>query len=54
MTRPNKDQQSTKPESKKSSSTKTEINKGKAELSDDELKKVSGGASTKKPREGGW
>jgi bacteriocin-like protein len=50
MATPKKDQD--KPESKKPASIKTEIKKGQVELSDDDLKKVTGGS--KKPLTIGW
>jgi bacteriocin-like protein len=48
MTTPKKGQEKTRPEPKKPAGIKAEINKGKAELSDDELKTVTGGATSRK------
>ena len=48
MTTSRKDQDKAPPASKKSGNPSAEINKSKAELSDDELKKVTGGATSRK------
>ena len=48
MTTPKKGQEKPTPASKKPAGIRAEIDKGKAELSDDELKKVTGGATSRK------
>jgi bacteriocin-like protein len=48
MTTSKKGQEKPSPAPKKPASVRAEIDKGKAELSDDELKKVTGGSSSQK------
>jgi bacteriocin-like protein len=48
MTTSKKGQEKPSPASKKPAGMRAEIDKGKAELSDDELKKVTGGSSSQK------
>jgi bacteriocin-like protein len=48
MTTSKKGQEKSSPAPKKPAGIRAEIDKGKAELSDDELKKVTGGSSSQK------
>ena len=48
MTTPKKDKDKSKSEPKKPAGIKAEIDKGKAELTDDELKKVTAGVQSRK------